>query len=193
MESLDGSGLLSELVSELKAKELSQLCWFFWTLRGKAEPSARASKILAFWMKVAEQVRANRADVPELQSALSQLVVFIHDLTPDAVEALVDAAPHAQVRHHGYMLVQNLARLASQYPKEVATIFRAAMSGFLPDYRKEDVIGCVNRLAEAGEVEEAESICNAYAQQGSTLLKETYEALRAKQRSSSEAGQGGAQ
>jgi hypothetical protein len=181
MESLDGDGLLSELVSELKVKELSQLCWFFWTLRGKAEPFTRTSKILGFWMKVAQQVRASRADLPELQSALSQLAVFIHDLTPDAVGSLVDSAPHAQVRHHGYMLVQNLARLASQYPKEVATIFRAAMSGFLPDYRKEDVIECVKRLAEAGEVEEAEWICNAYADRGSTLLKDTYEALRAKQ------------
>jgi hypothetical protein len=188
MESLDGGGLLSELVAGLKVKELSQLCWFFWTLRGKAEPSARTSKILTFWMKVAEQVRASRAEVPELQSALSQLAVFIHELTPVAVEALVDAAPHAQVRHHGYMLIQNLARLASQYPKEVAAIFRAAMSGFLPDYRKEDVIGCVNRLAEAGEVEEAEWICNAYADRGSTLLKETYEVLRARQRSLSDTG-----
>lgn len=186
MESLDGSGLLSEIVSELKVKELSQLCWFFWTLRGKAEPSTRTSKILGFWMKVAQQVRASRADLPELQSALSQLAVFIHDLTPDAVGALVDSAPHAQVRHHGYMLVQNLTRLASQYPKEVATIFRAAMSGFLPDYRKEDVIECVKRLAEAGEVEEAEWICNAYADRESTLLKETYEALRAKQRTRSD-------
>lgn len=182
MERLDGSGLLSELVSELKVKELSELCWFFWTLRGKAEPSARATKIMVFWTKVAEQVRASRADVPKLQSALSQLAVFIHDLTPDAVEALVDAAPHAQVRHHGYMLVQNLARLASQCPKEVAIIFRAAISGFLPDYRKEDVIACVTKLAEAGAVEEAEEICNAYADQGSTLLKETYEAIRARQR-----------
>ena len=189
MESLDGGGLLSELIAGLKVKELSQLCWFFWTLRGKAEPSARTSKILMFWMKVAEQVRANRAEVPELQSALSQLAVFIHVLTPVAVEALVGAAPHAQVRHHGYMLVQNLARLASQYPKEVAAIFRAAMSGFLPDYRKEDVIGCINRLAEAGEVEEAEWMCNAYAEQGSTLLKETYEALRARRRAPSSTDQ----
>lgn len=182
MESLDGGGLLGELVAGLKVKELSQLCWFFWTLRGKAEPSARTSKILMFWMKVAEQLRASRADVPELQSALSQLAVFIHELTPVAVQALVDAAPHAQVQHHGYMLVQNLVRLASQYPKDVAAIFRAAMSGFLPDYRKEDVIGCVNGLAEAREVEEAEWICNAYAERGSTLLKETYDAIRARQR-----------
>jgi hypothetical protein len=137
-----------------------------------------------FWMKVAEQIRANRANMPELQSALSQLAVFIQELGPATVDALVDAAPHAQVRHHGYILVQNLARLASQYPKEVATIFRTAMSGFLPEYRKEDVIECVNGLAEAGEVDEAEWICNAYAEQGSTLLKETYEALRTKQRTS---------
>ena len=189
MESLDEGGLLSELVVGLKAKELSQLCWFFWTPQGKAEPSVRTSRVLNFWMKVAEQIRANRADEPELQSALSQLAVFIYELTPAAVEALVDAAPHAQVRHHGYMLIQNLARLASPYPKEVARIFRAAMSGFLPDYRREDVIGCINRLAEAGEVEEAEWICNAYADKGSTLLKETYEALRARQRAPSSTNQ----
>lgn len=188
MENLYGGGLLSELIAGLRVKELSQLCWFFWTLRGKAEPSARTSKILTFWLKVAEQIRENDANLPELQSALSQLAVFLHELTPAAVEALVEAAPHAQVRHHGYMLVKNLARLASQYPKEVAAIFRAAMSGFLPDYRKEDVIGCVNRLAEAGQVEEAEWICNAYAERGSTLLKETYGALRARQRSASDTG-----
>ena len=178
MESIDGGGLLSELVMGLKVKELSQLCWFFWTLRGNAEPSARTSKILTFWMKVAEQIRANRANVPELQSALSQLAAFICELTPDAFAALVDAAPHAQVQHHGYMLVQNLARLASKYPREVATVFRAAISGFLPDYRKEDVVTCVKRLAEAGEVEEAEWICNAYTNQRSTLLKETYAEIR---------------
>jgi len=183
MESLDGGGLLGEIIAGLRVKELSQLCWFFWTLRGKAEPSARTSKILAFWMKVAERVRASHTNLPELQSALSQLAVFLHELTPVAVEALVEAAPYAQVRHHGYMLVENLARLAGQYPKEVAAIFRATMSGFLPDYREEDVIECVNKLADAGEIEEAEWICNAYAERGSMLLKETYEALRANQRS----------
>jgi hypothetical protein len=190
MENLDGPGLLSEIVEGLRVKQLSQLCWFFWTRRGKAEQSDRTSRILAFWMNVAEQIRLRRAEMPELQSALGQLAVFVYELTPDAVEALVDAAPHAQARHHGYLLIQNLARLASQYPKEVAAVFRAAMSGFLPDYRKEDVIACVNRLAEAGEVEEAEWICNAYAERESTLLKETYEALRGRRRSPSDNGVG---
>jgi hypothetical protein len=183
LESLDGDGLLSELIAGLKVKELSALSWFFWTLRGQSEPTARTSKVLTFWLKVSEQMRATGAVLPELQSALSQLAAFVHELTPATSAALVDAAPYAQVQHHGYILVENLARLANQYPKEVAAIFRAAMSGFLPDFRPEDVTGCVRRLAEAGEVEDAEWICNAYADRGSTLLKETYDALRAKQRS----------
>ena len=145
-----------------------------------------------FWLKVAEQIRASRVEVPELQSALSQLAVFVNELTPPVANAFAEAAPHAQVRHHGYILVENLARLAGQYPKQVAIIFRAAMFGFLPDYKKEDVIRCVTRLAEAGEVEEAEWICNAYAERGSTLLKETYEALRAQQRSQTNMSRGAA-
>lgn len=190
MESLDGGGVLSEIVVGLKVKELAELSWFFWTLRGRPEPTAHGSRVLTFWTKVAERIRGTGVVLPELQSALSQLAAFVHELTPAAFEALLDAAPHAQVRHLGYMLVENLARLASQYPKEVASVFRAAMSGFLPDFRVEDVTGCVIRLAEAGEVEEAEWICNAYAERGSTLLKDTYQAVRAMQRSSPETPEG---
>ena len=188
MENLNEGWLLSELIAGLNVKALTRLCWFFWTLRGKAAPSDRTSRILAFWMKVAGQIRANHANLPELQSALSKLAVFLYVLTPAAVEALVEAAPHAEICHHGYILVENLARLAKTYPKEVATIFRAAMSGFLPDYDKEDVIELVNQLANAGEADEAEWICNAYAERGSTLLKDCYEALRARQRAQNDTG-----
>lgn len=183
MESLEDGGLLCELISSLKVKELSKLCWFFWTFRKKGEASPRGPKILTFWIKVAVQIRSNQAELPQLQSALNQLAVFIDAFTPNLVEAWEAAAPYAQIRHHGNVLVENLARLSIQYPKESATIFRAAITGFLPNYPKEDVIRYVNNLAEAGEFEEAEWVCNAYAEQGSTLLKETYEAIRNRQRS----------
>ncbi|MBZ2207169.1 hypothetical protein [Massilia soli] len=187
MESLDGGGLLTDLIVGLKVKELKQLCWFFWTLRG-GEPSARSPKILAFWQSVAERVRQSGHDLPELQSALSQLIAFIQELSPTLVEALVEVAPHAQVGHHGYLLIEHLARLASEYPNEVATIYKAAMTGFLPDYDKKNIVECVTILADAGAIDEAEWICNEYANQGSTLLKETYENIRAQQRAKANTG-----
>lgn len=182
-EELSGDGLLAELVVTLRTKELAQLCWFFWTLRGsEKEVPSRAPRILQFWKQVFEAIRESGQAWPELHSALSLLAVFIDDLTPSLVQIWEEAAPHAQFRHHGYILIEHLARLAGKYPTEIAIIFRATISGFLPDYRQEDVVRCVSQLAESGQVEEAEWICNTYAERGSTLLKDTYETLRASQR-----------
>lgn len=184
MEEIDDGGLMSGLVVGLKTEQLSKLCWFFWTLRGSQERSvSRVPRILEFWRRIAAAIRDSGTPQPELQSALNDLAVFIDKITPDTMRMWAEAAPHAQVRHHGYILVEHLARLAGTYPSEVATVFKAALSGFLPDYRREDVIRCVMQLAEAGRVEDAEWICNEYARQSSTMLKDTYEMLRAAQRS----------
>lgn len=181
-EDITSGGLLCELIAELKVKELSHLCWFFWTLRATDGSSPHAPRILQFWRHISEGIARSGRVIPELQSALSQLAVFIDDLTIPFVDMWAAAAPHAQLKHHGPTLIERLAGLASKYPKEVALIFRAAISGFLPDYQKKDVVQCVTKLAQAGEIEDAEWICNAYAKRGSGLLKETYEALRARQR-----------
>jgi hypothetical protein len=183
MEKLTGEGLLAELIVALKTEQLSQLCWFFWTLRGGQERAAsRSALILAFWARIAEAIRARGESRAELQSALGLLAVFIEELTPTTLQMWVEAAPHAQVRHHGYILVEHMARLASRNPAAIADVFRSALTGFLPDYQAEEVIRCVKALADAGRVDDAEWICNEYARRGSTLLKEPYEALRASQR-----------
>lgn len=181
MERLDGSGdgLLSELVLNIRTKELSQLCWFFWTTRGwEGQQEVRRLRILDFWTKVTVAIRADKSPHRELQSALNLLAVFIADVTVDVEQMWVEAAPHAEVRHHGRNLVEQLARLAKEFPDAVARVFIAALNGFVPDYRREDVIRCVEQLAESGRIDEAELICNKYAARGSTLLKDTYESLR---------------
>jgi len=192
LEELDDGGLMSELVTTLKTGELSELCWFFWTLRGGQELSAsRMLRILEFWRRVAAITRESGTTQPELQSALNLLAVFIDGMTPEIKRMWMEAAPHAQVRHHGHILVEHLARLAATCPAAVAAVFRAALSGFLPDYPHEDVVRCVTLLAKVGHIDDAEWICNEYAARGSTLLKETYAALRAGQRSRPAAGDDG--
>lgn len=181
-EEITGGGLLWELVTELKVKELSHICWFFWTLRVPEGNSPKAPRILQFWDVVANRIAQCGQAIPELQAALSQLSVFIDDLTGPVVDIWATAAPHAHLKHHGPTLIRRLAELATKYPKEVATVFRSAISTFLPEYQAGDVIQCVKRLAEAGEIDDAEWICNAYAAGGSMLLKETYEEIRVQQR-----------
>jgi len=189
LEELDQGSLMSELVSTVKTKQLSELCRYFWMLRGSQERStSRVPRILEFWTRVSAAIRKSETTQPELQSALNLLAAFIDEVTPDVKQMWMEAAPHAQVGYHGYILVEHLARLAGSYPEAVAAVYRAALSGFVPDYQPENVIRCVTQLAEAGQLEDAEWLCNEYAAKGSTLLKNTYEALRASQRSRLAAG-----
>jgi hypothetical protein len=179
-EKLVEQSLLSELVESLHAKELGQLTWFFWTLRGNQDRSPqRGPLILEFWQRVNAAIEQSGSTHPEVQSALNLLAVYITELTPALKSAWLAAAPHAQVRHHGYVLVEHMARLAPRHPLDVFEIFRAALTGFLPDFDKEDVVACVNAIARAGH---AEWLCNEYFTQGSTLLKETYANIRLEQR-----------
>ena len=117
---------------------------------------------------------------PELQSELNLLSTYIQEITPEIERIWSEAAPHADIRHHGNNLVEQLLRLVAKYPKAVAHVFRAALKGFVPSYKSEDIIGCVEKLAELGQNDEAEWICNEYAAKGSTLLKGTYEVIRHK-------------
>lgn len=191
LENLDQDGLMDELIVNLKDRELSQLSWFLWTLRSNKENLGhRVPRILEFWRRVAGAIRESDRTMADLQSQLNLLAEFIDEITPELKQVWIEAAPYAQVRHHGYILVEHLARLSSAYPEEVAAVFRAALSGFLPDYQREDVISCVMQLAESGHVDDAEWLCNEYAEQGSILLKETYELIRANNRSSSASGDG---
>jgi hypothetical protein len=180
---LDG-GLLGDLVSSVDVERLSQLCWFFWTMSGGVDSAAssRAQKVLSFWEAVAVVIKGHQDGFPELQSALNLLAAFVTELTGPTTAAWKEAAPYAQVKYNGHILVENLARLAPRFPLQVTEIFEAALSGFLPDFDAEDVIKCVGSIADAGHREEAERICNAYADRGSVILKETYEKLRGRAR-----------
>lgn len=184
LETFEHDGLLASLVDSLDRTALPHLSWFFWTLRPREghKASPHGPKVLEFWRRVEARIRGDGGDFSELRSSLSLLAVFLNDLNSPMVEVWESAAPYAQRHHHGYVLLEEMARLVDQYPKEVARVFQAALTSFLPDYRREDVVRCVNGLAENGHVEEAERICNLYTERHSDLLKETYQAIRAQQK-----------
>jgi hypothetical protein len=186
LETFERDGLLASLVESLDRTALSHLSWFFWSLKPREgqKPRPHAPKVLEFWRQVEAQIRRDGSDFSDLRSSLSLLAVFLNDLRSPMVEVWESAAPFAERHHHGNVLLEEMARLVDQYPKEVARVFRAALTSFLPDYRRENVLRCVNGLAEHGYVEEAELICNLYTERHSDLLKETYQAIRLKYKAS---------
>jgi hypothetical protein len=172
--------LLWKLVSELRQKELCELCWFFWTMRGDVDLlPAKKKRILEFWFAVSTKLSIADAPYPKIQSSLTLLAAYIETIDEQTEQVWVKAAPYAQTAHNGHILVSNLFRLSNAYPTSVAKVFKSALTRFFPEYKSEDVIGCVEQLAKHGLSNDAQDICIEYAKSGSLLLKETYEKLRA--------------
>jgi hypothetical protein len=180
-EQITPHSVLGGLVAALAESQLTQLCWFFWTLRRQssdAEGNRIRTRILEFWRHVTSAMREAGNDLPEVQSALNQLAPFLEELDEETTRLWAEAAKHANVKYHGNVLVENMARLAPRFPLQVFAVFQSALSEFLPDFDEEDVVKCVLGIAEAGHSDEAEWLCNEYANRGSSLLKKAYDSIR---------------
>lgn len=182
-EPLTGTGLLATFITEIRAQELSKICWFFWTLRGKnGAPSPHALKILDFWQRVAQVIRDRGRANPELQSDLIYLAPFVAKLEPPIVQVWSEAAPFADVNHHGYILLEYLAVHVKESPDGVAHIFDEALKGFRPVFQEEDLVAIVKGLAAAGRMDKAQAYCHQYGQLNPPMLRTLYEELRAADR-----------
>jgi hypothetical protein len=170
-------GYLATMIEQVREKELSKIVRFFWMLRHSANRSQLAPRILEFWDRLGS-VLGQHEPLPNLQSTLNLLAEYLTELPPRLEELWRQAAPYAPVEHHGYVLAQHLNRLSVIAPRSVSEVLMAVLVRFLPEYKQEDIAGCVWNIASAGYFDEAEQICIAYATKGSTLLKPTYEKVR---------------
>ncbi len=178
-EPLTGNGILAGFVDSLSSAHLSKICWLFWTFRSTdGNPSPHAQKIIEFWKRVSAVARESGEEHPEVQSSLNYLAPFVGELEPETVQIWAEAAPYANVNYNGHVLLEYLAPRAKSSPKEVVTIFDAALTRFLPDFTVEDLNLLVGSLAEAGLRDQAEAYCDHYASKGSQVLRPLYESLR---------------
>ncbi|KKO64067.1 hypothetical protein VM94_02209 [Janthinobacterium sp. KBS0711] len=182
LESLDSTGgspgLMARVINDLNMEALSRICWFFWTLRPQGPSGVNAPKIVSFWKKLDETIRASGQEHAELLSALNSLAVFLGELDDSTTPLLLNAAIYANVKFHSHTLLSELRRLSDDNPKTVSEIFDAVTNRFLPDFEQEDVVAVVERIADCGEVEIARKICNKYNEKGVNFLNPVFERIR---------------
>lgn len=174
----DQKSLLGEIVNELHVPELKHICWFIWTMRGAKNDSERNSRVITFWTSVSQRISGNESEHAELLSSLNFLAEFITELTEPIQKVWMQAAPFANIAYNGHVLVENMARLADAFPAEVLKVFKAALSGFIPDYDPKEVVACISTLFERLEFAHVAEICDMYAAKGSQLLREKYDEFR---------------
>ncbi len=171
------TSLIGELLRGRRVDDYSKLTWFIWTLRGSLDDTQRL-RVMELWLEASRLLSGREAESQKQLSHLSLLAAHIAVITNEIEGAWTQAAPYADVSHHGSTLVSVLAELSDRYPSACGRIFLAALGGFLPQYDPTDIKAAVAKVAAAGEVELAERICTTYAERGSDLLTNTYLAIR---------------
>ncbi len=161
------AGILNWLMARRNAKELSDLVWFVWTLRG-AEGFPPTEKILALWKAISDSADPNSDEGKAILSRLSMWSVFISELDAQVMELLEKLVPFADNEYNAYILVEELKRLVDKYPQEVAEIFWKMMSGCAPTYQQEDVEYILTKLFKFGLPvrDQANAIVDAYVERG---------------------------
>lgn len=173
----EGSELIQGILRELRPEVISQLCWFVWTLHGDLDDEARA-RVRDLWLAASARIVGDEASHAVALSNLNLLASALTNLDDQITDAWKQAAPYADDAHHAPHMVKDFARIAPTHPRPVAEIFLAALDRFVPTYDEEDIVSCVKTIAHAGQRDLAETICQTYADKGSTMLNETYREIR---------------
>lgn len=169
--------LIGELLRGRRVDDYAKLAWFLWTLRGGLDDTQR-QRVMVLWLEASRLLSGHEMGSQKQLSHLSLLAVHIGVLTPEIEAAWVQAAPYADVSHHGSTLVAALADVSATNSGASGRVFLAALAGFLPQYDPEDIKTTVANMAVNGEVDLAEQVCMVYANSGSTLLNSTYQDIR---------------
>jgi hypothetical protein len=183
-EDINSDGPLKDLIRTLQDDSLKQICWFLWTLRDNAPSDEREERIVDLWISIWRAIRDSGVEHRSLSSQLNLLSVFVTKLDdPNVVAAWSDSAQYAEIGHHGNVTVASLARLVRSFPSQVAGILIQVVGREPPMYKVDDLRYCVLELYEAGLQEEAELVCNRYAEMGSNALHATYDEIRLRAKS----------
>jgi hypothetical protein len=169
----DDKSLIRHILDSRDERDIGTIITFFWRNR-RVDYLAESSRgtepaVLGFWRwchdKAVEDPKPNSG----LLAELSQLAVYLDEITPDAEKWLKASAEHVTEGHREYELVNELDRLAEKSPKGVAAIFRVLLKGERPPYPDDDVRSLLRKLRDAGERDVVSEACEAYLRDGVDL------------------------
>lgn len=173
----EDSDLIQGILRQMNPEVVSRLCWFVWTLHGELDVEAQV-RTRDFWLAASARIAGEEANHTITLSNLNLLASALNALDNETIDAWKQAAPYANDAHHAPHMIKDFARLATNYPQAIGEIFLASLERFVPTYDVNDIVSCVKSISSNGQLDLAEAICQAYANNGSTLLNETYREIR---------------
>lgn len=161
------ASLIRQLVSRNQFSELSQLIWFFWTLR-KDDDQQLESKALNLWSHLLGAIDLHTSEGRKLASKLSSWTVFIREINDESRPLIFAVAPYAEESYNSYELLGSIARISKNQPAEAYEIWRRLLESAHPSYPTEAIQTSLSNLVKQGAhgVRQAKEIVGQYVGHG---------------------------
>lgn len=184
----DENSLISKLIENEKATQLSEIVNFFWMLRDKLTDKIKV-KIKPLWRvlfnkivlpeQVALKLVSPQVETSEYQKVISELskwLSLIDEIDDEILDWLKLSAKYIEgfARNTSFFIEYLLKHVPTE-PEKVGEIYLEMLNaGVYPDYKKENIKGIIQTLYEKGQREFADRICNMYGAKGYDFLRELY-------------------
>jgi hypothetical protein len=130
--------LIKDLLIRNKHSEISYLIWFLWTLREDNNDNLK-DLIFELWPDISKNIDFSSREGKKLASILSQWSVFFKEINSENIELLFMVAPYAGVAHHSPIMLESIANLSKNQPREAQQVWMKMLEGSASDYPEEAI------------------------------------------------------
>lgn len=166
----DGS-LIELLLTRRDEEELSQLIWFFWSLRDSKDVPVQAAA-LVLWPRLLAIIDPNAESGQRLLAQLSDWAEFIIVVDPQNAALLSAVAPFAAEGSHAWGLLRAIARISRQQPEQAYELWQTMLNHYQPDYPEDVILELFRNILNSrpGGVQRAKKIASQYVKAGSQQI-----------------------
>ena len=144
----DDNSLVGLLLDRSKYEELSQLIWFFWTMR--QNDSTLREKVYELWPRLLKLADTSTREGQQLASQLCLWTMYVEEIDEKSRPLLAAVAPFADVQHNGSLMMEALASLSASQPFEVHSIWMKILERSAPSFPKESILQILSNLLGKG-------------------------------------------
>lgn len=163
----DKGSLIDILIERRNSSELSQLIWFFWTLRGGGDTKIRR-KAFELWPRLLAVIDASSREGRKLVSRLSTWSIFVDEINEENKNLLLATVGFADEDYNSADLLEMIARISEKQPLDVYEIWSKFLEKSNRDFPEEAVKVALKNLAGAGAggLRNAKAIASMYLKAG---------------------------
>lgn len=151
LEPIDGT-TMAAIISPSRLQDIETAADFLWRAQGESFGTDQLDLIFQFWDASVTMLDSAKITAPGVRSSLSRLTVFIRTIGERERRLLMSCAPFVQTDYNAGYFIEQLDRLAPDYPAVVAQALQLALQSYILTFdAKDQLFGLIVKLAERGQ------------------------------------------